>query len=72
MGMATKKKRNKRYQGADAANRPANVTKVSVPSRSKLGKWYHENRKKWATRLTFLGVILISYALVSWLLGLIF
>ena len=63
--MATKKKRNKKYTGADAAVTRKTVTRISVPDRSPFGKWWHENRKKVSSRLAIIAFILISYGLIS-------
>lgn len=68
----SKKKRNKKYTGVDAAVTKTTVTKISVPDRSPLGKWLHENRKKWAARLAFIAAILIFYGVISFLLRWIF
>ena len=61
-----KKKRNKQYRGEDAApSQPASVTKVSVPKRSKLGKWWYENRKSVARRLGFVGFATLLYGIFT-------
>ena len=70
--MASKKKRNKKYSGRDAAKRGVSVTKVSVPQRSAAGKWWVENKKKVLARIVQLALILLSYLLISWLVRTIF
>ncbi len=40
-----KKKRNKKYTGADAAATRPTITRVQAVNRSKLGQWLFENQK---------------------------
>ncbi len=40
-----KKKRNKKYTGADAAANKPTITRVQAVSRSKTGQWIHERKK---------------------------
>ena len=40
-----KKKRNKKYTGADAAATRPTITRVQAVNRSKLGQWLFENKK---------------------------
>lgn len=39
-----KKKRNKKYQGSEAAARPS-VTRVSAVNRSKPGQWWFDHKR---------------------------
>ncbi len=41
----TKKKRNKKYTGADAASARPTITRVQAVSRSRTGQWLYEKRK---------------------------
>lgn len=43
--MASKKKRNKQYKGADAALTRPSVTKISAVNRSKIGQWWFEKKR---------------------------
>lgn len=56
--MANKKKRNKKYRGADAVHTPSTI-KITAPNRSKLAEWFHENRQRIAARLFQLGLALV-------------
>ena len=40
-----KKKRNKKYTGADAAATRLTITRVQAVNRGKLGQWLFENQK---------------------------
>lgn len=41
----TKKKRNKKYTGADAASARPTITRVQAVNRSRTGQWLYEKRK---------------------------
>lgn len=45
MANKVKKKRNKPYQGADAATARPTVTRISAVHRSKLGQWWFEHKR---------------------------
>ena len=45
MANKQKKKRNKQYQGADAAIQRPVVTKISAVNRSRLGQWWFDRKK---------------------------
>lgn len=68
MARRPKKKRNKRYTGEYAAVTKKTVTRVSAPERSKIGEWWHENRKDIAARGVLLGIGLILVGIV-WLVA---
>ena len=40
-----KKKRNKKYTGADAAATRPTITRIQAVNRGKLGQWLFENQK---------------------------
>lgn len=40
-----KKKRNKKYTGADAAMTRPSITRVEAVHRSKLGQWWHDHKR---------------------------
>ena len=64
MANKQKKKRNKQYQGADAAmTRPA-VTRISAVNRSKLGQWWFDKKRIAKPILIGVGVIVV----VGWLI----
>lgn len=45
MSQKHKKKRNKRYQGADAAMTKPTVTRVSAANRNKVEQWWFDNKR---------------------------
>lgn len=53
-----KKKRNKKYTGADAASTRPKITKVQAVSRSKSGQWLHE--KKTTLRAVGIGLLILA------------
>ena len=60
MAKKSKKKRNKTYQGWDAASPEPTVHRIKAVQRSKFGQWRYENRKPikiWLIILAVLGVI---------------
>ncbi len=54
-----KKKRNKKYTGADAAATRPTITRVQAVNRSKLGQWLFENQKmlKMIRNVLLIGLI---------------
>ncbi len=54
-----KKKRNKKYTGADAAATRPTITRVRAVNRSKLGQWLFENQKmlKMIRNVLLIGLI---------------
>lgn len=62
--MTRKKKRNKVYSGADAAESKPVVHRYKAVVRSPLGEWWHENKK----RLRIGGMIVGGVVVVIWLL----
>ena len=54
-----KKKRNKKYRGADAAATRPTITRVQAVNRSKLGQWLFENKKmlKMIRNVLLIGLI---------------
>lgn len=64
-----KKKRNKKYTGADAATDRPSITRVQAVSRSKTGQWVHDRKKvlKLAGKavLVVLAIIFIISGIVS-------
>ena len=54
-----KKKRNKKYTGADAAATRPTITRVQAVNRSKLGQWLFENKKmlKMIRNVLLIGLI---------------
>jgi hypothetical protein len=45
MANKQKKKRNKVYQGADAAITRPTVTKITAANRSKIGQWWFDHKR---------------------------
>ncbi len=54
-----KKKRNKKYTGADAAATRPTITRVQAVNRGKLGQWLFENQKmlKMIRNVLLIGLI---------------
>ena len=55
-----KKKRNKKYTGADAAATRPTITRVRAVNRSKLGQWLFENQKmlKMIRNVLLIGLVI--------------
>ena len=55
-----KKKRNKKYTGADAAITRPTITRVQAVNRSKLGQWLFENQKmlKMIRNVLLIGLVI--------------
>ena len=55
-----KKKRNKKYTGADAAATRPTITRVQAVNRSKLGQWLFENQKmlKMIRNVSLIGLVI--------------
>ena len=55
-----KKKRNKKYTGADAAATRPTITKVQAVNRGKLGQWLFENQKmlKMIRNVLLIGLVI--------------
>lgn len=57
MANKVKKKRNKPYQGADAATARPTVTRISAVHRSKLGQWWFDHKRVARPVLIAVGVV---------------
>ena len=59
MANKVKKKRNKKYTGADAAATRPTITRVQAVNRGKLGQWLFENQKmlKMIRNVLLIGLI---------------
>lgn len=67
-----KKKRNKRYQGADAATTRPTITRVQAVNRNRVSQWWFE-RKKIARPILITGGIVAAIAFILYeILRLIF
>ena len=64
MANKQKKKRNKQYQGADAALQRPVVTKISAVNRSKLGQWWFDRKRVLKPVLIAAAVIIILIWLI--------
>lgn len=64
-----KKKRNKKYAGADAATVRPNIIKVQAVSRSKPGQWVYEKKRllkiSGTVALVIVAIIFIISGIVS-------
>ena len=67
-----KKKRNKKYTGADAKNSQPNVIRVQAVRRSPAKQWWHEKKKIVKTVAIVVAVVALLVWLITILLGLIF
>ncbi len=65
MANKQKKKRNKQYQGVDAAVTRPSVTRITAANRSKVGQWWFERKK-------ILKPILIAALVIAAIVWLIF
>ena len=61
----TKKKRNKKYTGADAADARPTIIRVQAANRGKLGQWLFERR----ALLKRLGQVILAVLVVSLLIS---
>lgn len=59
-----KKKRNKKYTGADAATTRPSITKVQAVSRSKVGQWWYERKR--IAKPILIAVVVVAIAI--WLI----
>lgn len=66
-----KKKRNKVYAGADAANASPTVTRISAVNRSRLGQWWFDHKKIVRPVAITVGVVIIVVWLIYELFGLV-
>lgn len=57
-----KKKRNKKYQGADAASSRPNIVRVQAVSRTPLRQWLHERQKMLKT--IGIGAIILAVIVI--------
>lgn len=58
-----KKKRNKRYQGAEAAKVRPTVTRVKAVNRNRLSQWWFE-RKRIAKPILITAAVVIALAIL--------
>ena len=65
-----KKKRNKKYTGADAAATRPTITRVQAVNRSKLGQWLFENQKMLKMIRNFLLIGLVIAIIISGIISL--
>ena len=59
-----KKKRTKKYSGADAAVHRPSITRVSAVSRSKPKQWYYERKRVIKPVAIFVAVVVGLVALI--------
>lgn len=65
MAKKHKKKRNKKYQGADAAQSRPTITRVQAVSRSAPRQWAHEKRHIIKTSGVIILIVLIIILIIS-------
>jgi len=54
-----KKKRNKHYQGQDAAVAQPTITKIQAANRNKFAQWWFDHKKMTKPVLIISGVVLL-------------
>jgi hypothetical protein len=59
-----RKKRTKKYTGADAAMTRPSVTRVQAVSRSRIGQWWHDRKRVVKPILIATAVVLV----IAWLI----
>ena len=59
-----KKKRTKKYSGADAASARPSITRVQAVNRSKIGQWWHEKKRVAKPILIAAAVVIV----IIWLI----
>lgn len=59
-----KKKRTKKYSGADAASARPSITRVQAVNRSKIGQWWHEKKRVAKPILIAAAVVIV----IVWLI----
>ena len=64
MSQKPKKKRTKKYQGADATTHKPSVTRVSAVNRNKVGQWWFDNKRLVKPMLIAAGVVLVLVWLI--------
>ena len=64
MANKAKKKRNKKYQGADASAKQPTVTKVTAVNRNRLSQWWFERKK--VAKPVLIGALVV--AVIIWLI----
>ena len=64
MANKQKKKRNKQYQGVDAAVTRPVVTKISAANRTKVGQWWFERKR--ILKPVLIGALVVI--IVVWLI----
>jgi hypothetical protein len=62
MANKQKKKRNKIYQGAEAAVTRPTVTKISAANRSKIGQWWFDHKR--IARPVFIAAAVVAFIVI--------
>ncbi len=65
-----KKKRTKKYTGADAAQTRPTITRVQAANRSAAGQWMYERRRVFKTTGIIAGIGLLIAIIVSGIISL--
>lgn len=63
-----KKKRTKKYAGADTAITRTNITRVQAANRGRFGQWFYERKK---VLKTIGGILLVVFAIILIVSGII-
>ena len=64
----SKKKRNKKYSGADAAQTRPTITRVQAVNRNALSQWLHEHRRM----VKYIGIaLLIVFVIILVISGIV-
>jgi hypothetical protein len=64
MNAKNKKKRNKQYQGADAAVTKPVITRVTAADRSKPAQWWFDHKRMVKPILISLGIVIVIVVII--------
>lgn len=65
-----KKKRNKKYSGADSAIKRPTVTKITAANRSAVSQWFFEKRQFLRPVLVVVGIAILIVIIVAGIISL--
>ena len=65
-----KKKRNKKYSGADAAITQPVITRIEAVNRNKLSQWWFDHKKMAKPILIAIGIVLAIVVIVAQIISL--
>ena len=65
-----KKKRNKKYSGADSAVKRPTVTKITATNRSAISQWFFEKRQLLRPALAIIGIVALVIVIIAGIVSL--